>query len=176
LERFVVDPVDGPFRQWSGPQGFVESDCRGIPVENGPFEPTALAIRSDPGDRGKQGFADTSAPKLGLDEKIFEVKPWLTAKRGKGMEEEGKADGDSVQLSDDCLSVPARAEQMPAEIIAGCLRLVFQLLVDRQLTNEVRNCFAVIRSCGAYRVPLFFGVPLAAIGRKFSVHGYRVLR
>src|SRR5690606_3611162 len=93
-------PVGGPLFLGAGAEGFVEIDCRGVPVQYGPFETAAVA-----GDRqlrqvAQQRLAGAQAAGLGADVEVFQVQPVLAEPGGIVEEVHRVADGLAVLLAD----------------------------------------------------------------------------
>ena len=86
---------------------------------------------------------------LGPDEQVFEVEAGLAAKRREVEEVEREADGLAVFLGDQGLGVGAIAEEAAADVVGRGLRRVFQLLVDGQLADQVRDRLGNRRPGGA---------------------------
>ena len=129
-------------RPSAGPQGPVEADRGLVPVEHRPLQPAAAALDGQPGQHGQQRLADPPAAVLGLDEDVFEVEPRLAAERRERREPECEADRLAVHLGDRRLGRGPGAEEVPAEVVGRGLRVLFQLLVDRQLADQVRQVSA----------------------------------
>ena len=81
---------------------------------------------------------------LGPDEDVFEVEPGLAAERRKRREPESEADRLAVHLGDGRFGRGMRAEQVPAEVVGRRLRVLLQLLIDRQLADQVHEQLRIV--------------------------------
>ena len=98
LQRLTGHTEHGPLVHRDGAQLFIESDCRFVPVENGPFESAALALARDPGKFNKHGATVSPAPHFRNDEQVFKVQTGPAQERREVVEEDGEAFGAVVEF------------------------------------------------------------------------------
>ena len=111
---------------------------------------------SRPNPRSLASFASVASSALpmplprcsGLHVQVFQVQSGPTAKRRERGKRQGQADWLAVNLGHEGLDKGAGAEEVFAKIVRRRPRELLQLLIDRQLANEVRDRGRIVRARG----------------------------
>src|SRR5215472_7836451 len=72
-DRVLLHAERGPFIHWLRAQAQVEINRWLIPIQHGPFEPSAFPLFCDSRHAGKKSLADALPSQFRLHKKIFEI-------------------------------------------------------------------------------------------------------
>ena len=138
-EGVACEPISGPPIQRYSAQFAVELNCRPVPVEHGPLEPTAAPLNSDSGKTPKERETNAAAAKVGLYVEILQINSGLREERGIGLEEYGEARAFVFPLREEHLGCGSGSEQGLAELFFGRGHGVRELFVVGERANQLED-------------------------------------
>src|SRR5260370_39337486 len=120
-----------------------------IQVKHFPWDCVAILSNRRLRKMRHQGPADTFAPKLRSDEKIFEEDSRSSLPRRIVVEVEGHASRFSIQFCNDHVKLWARSESVAAQILFCTNDCVRCPLIFGQLSNEREDQWNILGGCCA---------------------------
>src|SRR2546422_362944 len=139
MEGIACHPKHGPIVHRLGAKAAVESDGGLVPVENRPFQSSAVALDRELGEVDEQLPADPAAPPRRFHEKILEVQAALADKRREILKEQREAGGLRARFGNHDLGARRGAEQRVAQARFGRGDFVGEPLVVGEATNQFEN-------------------------------------
>jgi hypothetical protein len=116
----------------------VKADGGFIPIQNRPLQSSATPLDSNGGQPLEQAAANAVTARLRPDVQILQIDPRPAEDRGEVVKEQGKTHRPSLAGCDDHLGVRPWAKQRPAQAFLVSHDLVLEMLVVRELTDELQ--------------------------------------